>query len=114
MCNVAISFNGVFNNVTRFLNPGYKIGLHQISFEKKNEENVLVVNVYCNCIHKDSANPFGILRSMICQDKKNKYNYVFHEDLIFLEINSFQNTINLTLDKGFEINSCTLIILNDK
>ena len=70
MCNVAISFNGVFNNVTQFLNPGYKIALRQISFEKKNEENILVVNVYCNCIHKDSANPFGILHSVVCQDKK--------------------------------------------
>ena len=89
MCNVAVSFNGAFNNDTRILNPGYKIALRQISFEKKNEENILTVNVYCNCIHKDSANPFGILRSVICQNRKNKYNYVFHEDLIFFRNKHF-------------------------
>lgn len=114
MCNVAVSFNGVFDNNKYFLKPNDKIALHQINFVKKIKDNNLVVNVYCNCLDRDSINPFGILRSIISQEQKLQHNYIFYEDLIFLKIGNFQNTVKLSLNKDFKINSCTLIILNDE
>ena len=114
MCNVAVSFNGVFNNDNHFLKVGDKIALQQINFVKKIKDSNLLVNIYCNCLHIDSSNPFSILRSITCREQKLEHNYIFYDDLVFFKIANFQNIVKISLNENFKINLCTLIILKNE
>ena len=115
MCNVVASFDGLINNNLFFLKPNYKIALHQIKFIRTISENFKqIVNVYCDCLYNNAANPFGILRTIVLEEQNGPYVYNFQENPIFFEIGVLKNHVKIYLDHDFKISFCSLVILKNE